>query len=213
MIEQLAEYGWALLHNVETTSHMMTIAERLGRPLRAPGGQVVKVLSPTDSVRARNGSLSATWGRDAFPFHTDTAFWPTPARYLLMRVVGDRRRNTNVLPFDLLWSSLACQSRVDAERSVWRTGADRGSIYCSMSFAASGTRGWRYDAAVMTPVNTAALRVRDRLAQACEDSRLGVSVPWQSTGCLVVDNWRVLHARGPQPEQEGARLMFRIYVG
>jgi hypothetical protein len=34
--------------------------------------------------------------------HTDTAFWALPARFLVMRATGDKRRTTRVCPFDEL---------------------------------------------------------------------------------------------------------------
>jgi alpha-ketoglutarate-dependent taurine dioxygenase len=192
---------------------MVKVACEVGDPLRAPTGEIVKALSPVESHLARPGSLSADFGRDEFPFHTDTAFWATPARYVVMRVVGDVRRTTRLLHFDHIWSALEPRARTDALRSVWRTDEAKGGIYCSLNFSSGSTRGWRFDSKVMKPSNASAVRIFDDLSSAIRAAPEKMDVSWAATSCLIIDNWRVLHARGVAPRAELARVLFRMYVG
>lgn len=211
MLTDLHHKGWMIVQGVRTTSDLMELANSLGRPLAAPTGELVKVLRPLERDQARPTSLSATYGRGEFPFHTDTAFWPRPTRYLVMRVVGDKRRTTQLLNFEHLWRTLDAHCLLALRRSIWRTGR-AGTIFCPLEFRVGQTRGWRYDVQAMAPINSSATRARDAVDMAIQESRDKVEVSWPSADCLVIDNWRVLHARGPAPPDEGARFLFRVYV-
>lgn len=213
MLAALRQTGWAILDGVDTPSDLLNVARELGRPSPAPTGEIVKALTPTESHMARPNSLSAEYGVGEFPLHTDTAFWAIPSRYLVMRVVGDRRRTTRILHFEHVWSTLAPRIRADVLRSVWRTEKRKGGIYCSMNFSARSSRGWRFDSNVMRPMNASARRILTDFANAAIGSDKIVDVMWEETSCIVLDNWQVLHGRGPAPVGEKARVLLRIYVG
>jgi hypothetical protein len=170
MLDSLHQYGWAIPTGVETTADMLRIARTLGRPVPAPTGELVKVLSPTNQDLSRRHTFSASHGQAEFPFHTDTAFWPRPSRYLVMRVVGDRRRPTVILPFRTLMAALGREARRAVERSVWRTRRYCGGIYCSMRFTDGGTSGWRFDPQIMVPANASALLAMDEVKRAISES-------------------------------------------
>lgn len=197
---------------VTTTAEMVEVAHALGRPVPAPTGELVKALAPVDSLGARSGSFSARFGKGEFPFHTDTAFWPRPVRYLVLRVVGDGRRPTWLLNFRNVLSALAETARVDVHRSVWRTIRQSGGIYCSMRFSAGNEGGWRFDPTVMLPANASARRSLNAVVRAPRESPSTLAIPWKETSCVVVDNWQVLHARGSAPADEMPRILHRIYV-
>lgn len=193
---------------------MIEASRALGRPLLSPTGELVKALMPVEPHLAPKGSLSATCGLGEFPFHTDTAFWPCPSRYLVMRVVGDLRRTTELLGFEEVYSMLEPRARANALRSVWRVSSNKGGgIYCSMAFAAGTGRGWRFDTNVMKPANASSQRALQEVNHAIRESQAKVSISWERTRCIVIDNWRLLHARGAAPSDETARVLFRIYVG
>ncbi len=211
LLSMLADRGWATIQGVLTSDDLTVIAKMLGTPVRAPTGELVKILRPR-TRDAPHRSFSAAYGLGAFPFHTDTAFWALPCRYVLMRVEGDTRRATLLLDFEEIFSRLTAHERQQVQRSVWRTGLGTAGMYCSMRFATKSRYGWRVDRHVMKPANDAARYldrlVADRLAQ---PDRVA-SVPWAQTSCLVLDNWRILHARGLPPKNERERKLLRIYV-
>jgi hypothetical protein len=213
MIDALRQSGWAAIDGAKTTSDMMDVARAIGRPLRAPTGELVRRLMPIDAHLARANSLSSRFGRGSFPFHTDTAFWPIPSRYLVMRVIGDQRRATTLLDFEDVLGKLSSRARNDVQRSVWRARRDGCAMYCSMSFAAGTLRGWRFDADVMEPANASAKRAHEDVAHVIRESNPTATISWETTTCVVIDNWRLLHARGSAPPKEKARILFRIYAG
>lgn len=203
--------GWTVVENVRSSAAMLAVAEKLGRPVAAPGGEFVRALRPNDREFAPPGSLSANYGRGAFPLHTDTAFWPTPARLILLRVVGDLRRTTELLSFERVWERLGLKSRESASRSIWRIAVPRAAMYCSMRITSLKAVGWRYDPAVMRPANHAAHGVLRDLERVDLDGA-PFSFSWSENTCLVIDNLAALHGRGTEPADEAARILFRVYV-
>jgi len=99
VLESLDRQGWAFFSGVRTKDGLLSVAQQLGNPIPSSSGELVKVLSPVDGAPRRGGSFSDAHGRGAFPFHTDTAFWGTPCRFLVMHVRGDTRRETHLLNF------------------------------------------------------------------------------------------------------------------
>src|SRR5579862_4244851 len=98
--EELETRGWARATKVTTGKAMLELAKTLGCPVPSPSGDLVKEIRVTPVSKARHGTLSELYGVGAFPLHTDTAFWPVPARYVILRASGDPRRHTIVCPFE-----------------------------------------------------------------------------------------------------------------
>lgn len=211
-VSSLRRHGWANVDGVRDSLGMMGVAHTLGQPVPSPTGELVKSISPTDPSMSRQGTFSASHGRGIIPFHTDTAFWARPSRYLVFRVTGDCRRQTALLQFEQVWLRLSRSARTAVERSVWRTPRRTGGIYCSMRFFEGQSRGWRFDPKVMKPANASARRALEEVTHAIDEATDRIRVSWEDTDCIVVDNWHVLHARGAAPAGEGDRVLFRIYV-
>ena len=98
-----------------------------------------------------------------------------------------------------------------AANSLWLSQNDRTRFYCSMKGQVGTSIAWRYDHNCMSPVNRAALELRESL-DARLSSCLTESIDWSGEEAAVLANWRVLHGRGPAPTGEGLRILERIYV-
>ena len=208
---ELRECGWTRLYGVSDQAELLRVARLVGQPVCSPTGELVKELVPRPTSDARNGTLSESYGRGAFPLHTDTAFWPVPARYVIFRARGDVRRQTTILTFNDLFRGEYQKLLEVAERSVWIAKAASKSAYCSMKFSIGGQGGFRYDGQCMRPANAAALLIRDALVSILSYDR-AEPVDWENDVAIVVDNWQALHARGPSPVKEGPRVLERVYV-
>lgn len=208
---QLKEQGWTIVHGITSQLDLLAVALSVGRPKSSPTGEIVKLLIPRLSEESRDRTLSGTYGTGQFPLHTDTAFWPLPSRYLVFRATGDIRRATTLLSFAALLEKLGTDFRRLAERSIWSATTHRKAFYCSMVFKVGNERCWRYDSQCMSPANKAASQVRRIL-----DTRLAeireTELYWTEGTSVVVDNWKVLHGRGPMPVAERQRTLERIYV-
>lgn len=199
------------VEGVGSKAELLELARSLGRPIPSPTGEIVKELSPKPTDAARPGTFSHSYGTGSFPLHTDTAFWTTPSRLVVLRGTGDLRRHTTLLSFADLLADRTGELLATAERSVWRARIPSGSFYCSMKFGSGNQVGWRYDAQCMSPANRAAVTMQQILSSRL----LSVAVQqiqWTGTIALVLQNWQVLHGRGPAPNHELNRIVERIYV-
>lgn len=208
---ELNELGWTCVSGIADRLDILKLARSIGRPIRSPTGDLVKELAPTAKADARKGTLSETYERGPFPLHTDTAFWPVPARYVILKARGDIRRQTTILSFTKLFREGAEDLHRLAEQSVWLTQTSSSSLYCSMKFSTADGKGWRYDSQCMTPANSAAKRIREILGPllSCDQAEC---INWRDDLAVVLCNWEVLHGRGPSPVNEGNRIIERIYV-
>jgi hypothetical protein len=199
--------GWVALRPESRELPTLAVARAIGEPIRSPTGDLVRKLVPKDPTDAISGTFSHVYGKADFPLHTDTAFWPVPARYLVMRVTGDTRRPTMVAPIPQPFASTITPEVVS---SVWIIRGVR-PFYCSMQFRVNGEVGVRYDPLTMIPANAAAAKVQSGLPTMLAQLPT-FSVDWEAAGTVIVDNWRALHGRGPEPAGEGQRVLERIYV-
>ena len=200
-----------IVPGITSQSRLLEVAWAIGRPKMSPAGEVIKLLTPRIAVESRARTLSATYGRGPFPLHTDTAFWPVPCRYLIFRATGDVRRPTTVLSFAELLENLGTKFRSLAEQSIWLARTRERAFYCSMTFRVGNERCWRYDSQCMFPVNNAASQVEQILGRQIPGIE-ETDLEWEDDIAVVMDNWKVLHGRGPMPLDEKQRILERIYV-
>lgn len=206
------ERGLASVKGVDDESSLLELAKSLGNPIRNSSGDFLRELRVTPCTVARPNTLSATFGTGSFPLHTDTAFWPLPARFLIMRAIGDNRRPTTVCPFRELITLGGERLTTAIRKSVWLLRGPTRSIYCEMAFRArNDCRGFRYDRQCMTPGNPAAQEVDEYISSELPESVVQ-QVSWSTGTAIVVANWQSLHGRGPEPPREQERILQRIYV-
>ena len=210
-ILELKTTGWTRVEGISSPAALLELGRTLGCPVPSPNGEMVKEISVSAAATALPGSQSALHGRGPFPLHTDTVFWPLPVRYVLLRGTGDTRRPTTVLSFERLIER--CDERIAklAGRSIWLAGAKVKPFYCSLKFRHGGSVGWRYARDNMSPVNEAAREVDEALRPLTHAS-IGETIHWTGDTAVILSNWHVLHGRGPEPQDEGARVIERLYV-
>ncbi|QDV77284.1 Taurine catabolism dioxygenase TauD, TfdA family [Planctomycetes bacterium K2D] len=210
----LAEAGWATVPGITSESELIELARSLGSILPNSRGESVSVLNPIPEELGREGTLTSNWGKGAFPLHTDTAFWPAPARFIVFRATGDLRRRTRLLAFANIFERIDAKQQQHLDTSVWRIDAPKPSHYCSMRFKAGSYLGVRYDPSCMRPANQAAVSTQISMASILEECRQQEHFfEWHHDTALVVDNWTTLHGRDVAPREELNRTLERIYVG
>jgi L-asparagine oxygenase len=88
--------GYSFVRGVRETD-AIHIVQQLG-PLRVDprSPEPVRDIRPQPVQLAKENTLSSRYGTEAFPFHTDTAHWDRPARYLALYCVdpGEGKRPT-----------------------------------------------------------------------------------------------------------------------
>jgi L-asparagine oxygenase len=157
--------------------------------------------------------MSGRLGLSAFPPHTDVAHWPLPARYLLLHCVS----NPSNIPTVLVDSKFLLPP--DAEltdwmRAVWRINAVPVPFLCSAVQERRGNRIIRWDSCCMEPDGKLAKRVHDRIMERAESAlKHAIHIDWsERCGTVIIDNWRMLHARPNVPPAGGIRMLQRILL-
>ena len=209
---ELEGRGWARISGVSSQSSLIELANMIGLPLPHPNGQIVKEVRVTAAGAAKPCTLSSRFGTQSFPLHTDGAFLPVPARYLVLRVVGDTRRPTTVLPFRKVIGEFGDSAIEWAERSVWHLRTPSHSTYCSMRFRVGGFAGWRFDGQCMFPANATARQMVNAIGNQAIQKHVQ-QINWSTDCAVVISNWTALHGRGLPPVEEQERVLERVYVG
>jgi hypothetical protein len=212
MMNQLANANRVeLFDGIDSTAKLLDLARSFGRPRESPSGELIKELRITSSDRAKKGTLSGCFGETMFPLHTDTAFWRIPAKYLVMRVRGDMRRQTIFLPFENRIGHSEAEISKWIMTSLWYRRTSGTQVCCHMKFRIRNQVGYRFDMQTMVPVNSSALSFVKYIERICMGSEIQ-AINWSPGMAAVIPNWHVLHGRGSGPADESERIMERIYV-
>lgn len=207
---RVAADGYALVPGLARGVSTERIAADLGDPMTPWGGGVVQELTPR-AVSTPN-TYSGIFGMGRFPFHTDLAHWPLPPRYLILRCV----RGYADVPTLILDGHSIAASVGDGvmRRALVRPRRPRDGGIRMVRLLQSEDVGdiVRWDEAFLLPASPVAKsafsRFRDLLGMAAS---LG-AVMVDDGDVLVIDNWRMLHARPAIPAERRDRRLERVYL-
>jgi hypothetical protein len=189
----------------------LEIATSLGTPggdFRSP--EVVRFISPRPVEAAKANTLSSRHGLGGFPFHTDAAYWRRPPDLLMLCCVnpGSGRRPTLLIdPRE--WAMLRERRRVLCSE-VWKV-TGRPPFLCTIGSADGEDIRLRFDEACMVPVTIGAHSTRLEIGRLLRSST-PKAIRWRVGGLLIVDNHRLLHARGTADEDDQDRVLARILI-
>jgi alpha-ketoglutarate-dependent taurine dioxygenase len=212
VIFEVRKVGWARIPYA-LESNLGTLAGQFGEVVPSGFGSAsVDILEVKDATSATSRSLSGIYGRGAFPFHTDQAKELHPPRYMLLRhLAGDTRRPTLLVRFDAL--QFTEQQLYGLRSAVFLVNGGRGRFYSSIICrTATGQEFVRLDQHCMRPAHKRSGSVMEDFQSALA-RHTPVEIHWNSESVLVVDNWRVLHARAPESNtNSGIRVLERALV-
>ncbi len=208
LLATLAERGWVTLSVMRSNAEgiideLGRLGDLLGERTSGRGDAFEEIIEPRRQSEAHSRSLSARFGLNALPFHADLSHRPRPCRYLLLGCVdkGSPSAVTVLLDWRTLGFSPAEFEMLEGAPILVRSG--RNSFYTTM--LPSDRAFFRYDPGCLEAVDTrgrAALRlVEERLAGARPHSH-----EWKPGDILIIDNWYILHGRGPSDHGSGRRL-------
>ncbi|RVL70310.1 hypothetical protein CN140_35490 [Sinorhizobium meliloti] len=211
--DQVLERGYALMPAWRPERSAGDVAASFGESLSLGDGDPVHTLTPAAKEASTPNSYSGLYGLRGFPFHTDMAHWRAPPRYLMLRcVVGFREVPTMLIDgaelarsvgLDLLARAIVRPRRpVQGKLPLLR-------IYQPVEEGAI----LRWDEVFIQPASKAG---EEGSAQFREAMRLRVCQPIALAtrgDTLVIDNWRMLHARALVPSGCEGRRLERVYLG
>jgi L-asparagine oxygenase len=208
--DDVARHGFAFVRKYRLGTDSATIASELGRPLIPWEGGLVQELSPR--ARAVPNTYSGIYGLARFPFHTDLAHWRSPPRYLMLRCM----KGYDDIP-TLLFDG---QTLIESDlldlltRAVVKPRRPLNGAITLLRLCEVLDEGYRlrWDEVFLKPASRvgeiADQRIRERLAQG-ESITISLSTRGDT---LLIDNWRMLHARSPVPIKRQDRKIERVYL-
>ncbi len=211
-IHRAVEVGWAILALKEIGTEQAQLAaaftsEGALRRSRTSSPGLVDLLTPTQANHSERRSLSAQYGLGEFPLHTDGAYQPQPPRLVVLYCAHDQGgRPTRLFRWDdAEWTA---ERRSDFDREVFFFRNGRRSFVDTIT--APSRHFVRFDAGCMLPATRGAARLLAEVRAQSDNWHMS-TVDWEPGRTLVIDNWRVLHGRGPAAAT-GRRLLFRLQL-
>lgn len=208
------ERGWARIQASADEDELLQIASGLGTIVHQTSRPQLSRLTPIASDVAAPNTASESYGTGRFPYHTDLAQWPKPPRYLIM---GNAAGSSTVPTLLVDFQNLTLQAELDQKvwQALWKITKTKRPFVCGMTLTGSTTPGIRWDTNVMEPLNAPAQELTNQLTQTLEDEAIPNEIQfyWNKPGTvLVLDNWRMLHARPAVPESQKSRTLYRVFA-
>lgn len=208
---KIAENGYSFIPRHRLGIGTVEVASDFGDPLTPWEGGLVQTLVPRED--AAPNTYSGNFGLGSFSFHTDLAHWRRPPRYLLLRCqVG--YDDVPTLLFDGR-ALIDAVSRDTLTRAIFKPRRPRDGTLALLHLfeSADGADLLRWDEIFLRPASrigdAADTQIRDWLAKSVPLS-IALAHPGDT---LIIDNWRMLHARSPIPPGREDRSIQRVYLG
>ncbi len=207
----LARNGFTVVRGVEL-SDVIKLANSVGNVTmdkRSP--QPYRRISPQRVAAAKGNTLSSRYGLGSFPFHTDVAHWTKPATHVLLycEAVGSGHRPTELI--DTQSWKLSNGLRHSLTCDLWKAGHLSPKLR-TVGTELNGTLAMRYDPGCMRPANSKSERLKDQLDELIAASKR-ITITWARWSLVIIDNARMLHARGAASAADVDRVLIRILVG
>lgn len=212
VLAELRATGWSVIASV-AKADLLRIMRGLGDLVLQPRTESPwKVLRPAESGIC--GTFTARFGLGAFPPHTDGAHVQVPPRFIALRVGGSAG---TAVPTRIARPRLDDLDRRELGvlmRASWRVRGPAGAFLAPLVEPRNNERGYRirFDPLRMHPLHSECGHALQLLSQLTFSSRVEPSLGPVGSA-IILDNWRVLHWRGPVPAEEvNSRVLERIVV-
>ncbi len=194
----------------QTNSTTEDVARALGRPLTPWVGGLVQDLVPRAS--ATPNTYSGIYGLNNFPFHTDLAHWPRPPRYLLLRcLIGYPEVPTLLLDGHEIFTS---QMKGVLTRAIFRPRRPLDGKISLFRLCEPVEEDYRlrWDDVFLRPVSPVGVIARERMQELLANASPLKIFLVNPGDVLLIDNWRMLHARSLVPTHIIDRRIQRVYL-
>lgn len=206
----IAEDGYCLLREHLLGVDTAEVANQIGTAMTPWDGGLIQSLSPREE--AAPNTYSGNFGLGRFPFHTDLAHWKTPPRYLLLRcqigyedvptLLADGRQLIGALSRDIL------------SRAIFKPRRPRDGAFALMPLLENRAECdlLRWDEIFLRPASRVATIADEQVRNWLNQTEPFAIALYRPGDTLILDNWRMLHARSPIPAGRENRSLERVYL-
>lgn len=209
-IASLEQQGWAAFQldrgRASVVNQSLSFARQVADHFSGIRYSSAECLKPTTGSEARPSTLSKTFGLSAFPPHVDGSHLTIPYRFIILACENPGLSHSPTCIFDLRdIHEHRVKDRLYTSLYFFRNG--RNSFYSSIIMR---DRPFiRFDRGCMQPVDRDSVETT-RLFEATIAASKITTINWQSRTILIIDNWRMLHARGGDQPACPTRRLIRI---
>lgn len=208
--EEIKINGFVIIPSKNENSDIVSLANSLGSTLTPWKDKTVQTLVP--KACGTPNSYSGMYGHSRFPFHTDLAHWKIPPRYILLQSI---RGYADVPTLLVDGQSLVRSVSTDIMlRAIFRPRRPIGGRLHLLHLLedAQWCHRIRWDEVFLRPASKVG-RVADTLIREWLSKAEPISIALVCPGTsLLIDNWRMLHARSRIPPGREDRRIERIYL-
>lgn len=202
--------GYAFLPGIAAGRSTDQVAEGLGEVMLSSGGGRVQELTP--KATSTPNTYSGIFGFNCFPFHSDLAHWPFPPRYLVLRCI----RGYADVPTMIL-DGRAIASEIGAElmgRALVRPRRPQcGEVRMLRLRQSDGADEIiRWDTQYLKPASHVGELVFSSFQSIVEETTATPAVMVNDGDVMIIDNWRMLHARPAIAPNRRDRRLQRVYL-
>jgi alpha-ketoglutarate-dependent taurine dioxygenase len=205
--------GFAFVHDFRSNNLEQDSFDAIGQLDHLPGLSLIQALKPTHLSDSTPNTYSGNFGYGAFPFHSDMAHWPTPPRFLALRCIkGTTDVKTRLLDSSVLAEDLGT-SRL--KRTLVKPRRPLEMSYPLMRLMEQKRYGehlFRWDSIFMHAASPQSVIVCNEVEEWLATHKPIEVALTQAGDTLVIDNWRMLHARSPVPKGGAHRIIHRAYL-
>lgn len=210
LTDQIECSGYSFLPTYQPDTDSVTVATGLGSPLVPWEGGLVQQLIPR--ATATPNTYSGIYGLDRFPFHTDLAHWRLPPRYLMLRCLnGYADVPTMLIDARAIFVGSTLNSLT---RAIVKPRRPQGRAVPLLRLCeqVGATHRFRWDEVFLVAASRTGVDAIEAVRSLLSETE-PLSIALALAGdTLIIDNWRMLHARSPIATGREDRIIERIYL-
>jgi L-asparagine oxygenase len=204
-LQQLAQTLSALAQQAELVGYAATTLP-ISRATLIEAGSTLGTAVPVtagsplaDIISYRGEAVAGSWRHfiadNAFPYHSDGAYHLEPPRWLVLYCVDSEQGAATTMLADPLSQAGAADRRL-MSTEPWRIHQCGVTRATRLLERVNGRERLRWDPMAMRPFIASSAQAGGRLASLTARAPQ-VRHVWSAGSLLLVDNWRMLHARPP----------------
>lgn len=205
--EELQNKHWTTFWT-ENLEDLIKISRKIGDiiPSRKNSTALYDNLTVKTKEESHQKSLSAKYGEEDFPFHTDGAYLQTPPRYVILRSPRDIENCPTKLCV-LHFSEFEIKKLM---KDVLLVNGGRGRFYSTILEKINEDMRIRFDIDCMRPALTefaSSIKLMNKIIEGAGTEE----IDWKKNQCLIFDNWKLVHSRA-NATNKFDRVLERIWI-
>jgi len=208
----LEENGWAEVHSAFSDYELIDYVKIFGHIKNHPNGNIIDELRPKTKSLALKKSFSYHFELGIFPFHTDTAFWHLPAKYIVLYSDIKSSAATTLINFNTILDKANSNFKQLLKDSIFLEKTPKTAFYTKLLNRYSNSSFIRFDPNTMSPLNKEAKEIYKTINEIVSKTS-PYRVEWNTPKLVIIDNWNCLHGREEvNTVTDSNRKLKRIYL-